>query len=414
MSTPTPDTPTPAAGTPSDGAAVPDETAAPGSEPVAQDLPGETEAQGSASDPGPDPDEDGATAPVPRAARFRPAGLVLTVVGVLLALPLVASGAWTTIMYSVGTWHHTAHTETVAPVISLVTDGPVKITVDPGATQVSVQADAWYAWDWQAPTYQATSTGDRLEIRHECGSFPVSPSCEAGLTVVLPPDTQLQVRSGNGSVVASDLTGPVDVSSSDGRIELSRIGGDVVAHSGNGRVEVTDVAGSATVSSSDGKVVVSGVGGDVITARSGNGRVEVSEVAGSATAVSRDGAVLVNQVGGDVDARSGNGRVEVVSVAGSATAVSRDGAVLVEDALGNVTARSGNGSVTVYGAGVPVALDISSGNGNQRIEAATDPAAPISVTIRSSDGNVSYLAPRGPSRLSPPPGYQEDASLAGP
>ena len=374
----------------------------------------------------------------PRTVRFRPAGLALTVVGVLIGLPLVASGAWSLVMYSVGTWHHTAHAEAVAPVVSLVADGDVEIAVEPGAPQVSVQADAWYAWDWQAPTYTATVTGDRLEIRHECGRFPVSPSCEAGLRVVLPPDTQLQVRTGNGHVVASGLTGPVDVSSSDGRVELVHIGGDVVAHSGNGRVEVTDVTGSVTATSSDGRVVVngvdgdvatarsgngrvevtdvtgsvsatssdgavavSGVGGDVITARSGNGRVEVTEVRGSATVSSSDGAVVVNRVDGDVEASSGNGRVEVVSVVGSVTATSSDGAVLVEDVLGSVTARSGNGSVVVYGTGVPVALEISSGNGRTTIEAATDPAARTAVTIRSSDGNVSYLAPRGPSRVTP-------------
>lgn len=374
----------------------------------------------------------------PRAVRFRPAGLALTVVGVLLALPLVAAGAWALIMHSVGTWHHTAHTETVAPVVSLVSDGAVEIVVDPGATQVSVQADAWYAWGWQAPTYRATTIGDRLEIRHECGSFPVGPSCEAGLTVVLPSDTQLEVRAGNGPIVASDLTGPVDVASGDGRIELSRIDGDVVAHSGNGRVEVTDVAGSATVSSndgavvvsgvdgdvvearsgngrvevsdvtgsatvssSDGKVVVSGIGGDLIEARSGNGSVEVSQVHGSATVSSNDGSVVVNRVDGDVDARSGNGRVEVVGVVGSVTATSNDGAILVEDVLGEITARSGNGAVTVYGTGVPVALDISSGNGRQTIEAATDPTAPISVTIHSNDGGVSYLSPRAPSGVTP-------------
>ncbi len=385
-----------------------------------------------------DPGPADRSAPAPRTVRFRPAGLVLTVVGVMLAVPLVASGAWAAVMYSVGTWHHTAHTEAVAPEVSLVADGAVEITVDPGATQVSVQADAWYGWDWQAPTFEATRAGDRLEIRHECGRFPVSPSCEAGLTVVLPPDTRLEVRAGNGPVVASDLTGPVDVSSGDGRVELSRIGGDVVAHSGNGRVEVSDVAGSATVtssdgavivsgvggdviearsgngsvevsdvagsatvSSSDGKVSVSGVGGDVVTARSGNGSVEVSDVAGSATVSSSDGSVAVNRVDGDVDARSGNGRVEVVGVGGAVTATSSDGPVLVEDAFGSINARSGNGSVTVYGTGVPVALDISSGNGRQTIEAATDPTAPTSVTIRSSDGAVAYLSPRGPSQATP-------------
>lgn len=341
-----------------------------------------------------------APALAPRTVRFRPAGLVLTVVGVLIGLPLVASGAWSLVVYSVATWHRTAHTEPVAPVVSLVADGDVDVTVDPAATQVSVQADAWYAWEWQAPTYTATLTGDQLEVRHTCDSFPISPSCEAGLHVVLPPDTQLKVRTGNGHVVASDLTRAVDVSTSDGRVELARIGADVAAHSGNGRVDVTDVTGSVTATSNDGAVVVNGATGDVPDARSGNGRVEVTGVGGSVTASSSDGQVVVNGAGGDVTASSGNGRVEVTSVAGSVTATSSDGAVVVEDVRGDVTARSGNGSVVVYGSGLPVALTISSGNGSQKIEAPTDPAAGTTVTIRSADGNVSYLAPRGPSRIS--------------
>jgi len=413
---------------------------------------------------------------------------VLTVVGVLVGLPLVLSLAWPLVVYSVATWHATSYTERVAPKVKLVADGKVEVTVDPGATQIAVKADAWYAWGWQAPTYSVTGSGDTVEIRHKCGRFPFDPSCEAALRVVLPADTELEVRTSNGHISASDLNGNVDVSSSDGRVELARINGDVVAHSGNGRVEVSDIVGSVTVTSSDGAVAITGVSGDVIKGRSGNGSVEATDVHGSATLHSSDGAVTASQIGGDVvaesgngtvkvsdvrgsvtarssdgavvvdkitgdviaarsgngrvevsgvtgsvsayssdgevvvhtvdgevDAGSGNGRVEAVSIGGSVTAESSDGAVVVEDVAGNVVARSGNGSVTVYGPGVPVALDISTGNGRQTVEAATDPAASITVTIHSSDGRVSYLAPRGPSRLSTVPdvvGLAQDEAVA--
>jgi len=356
---------------------------------------------------------------------------VLTVVGLLIALPLVLSGAWQLVVYSVARWHTTAYTETVASTVLLVADGKVEVSVDPDATQVVVKAKAWYAWGWQAPTYASATRGDELEIRHKCDSFPIGPSCEAGLVVVLPPDTQLVVLTTYGRVTASDLVGPVNVSSGDGRVQLEHITGDVIAHSGNGRIEISDIAGSVDAHSSDGAVVVDsvrgdvnarsgngrleisdvrgsvgarsgdgavvvrGVGGDVLDARSGNGSVEVSDVTGSVVASSADGHVFVHGAGGDVEAQSGNGRVEVIGAGGSVSATSSDGSVLVEEVAGNVMARSGNGRVTVYGPGVPVSLSISSGNGGQRIEAATEPFAQIRVTIHSNDGSVAYLPPRG-------------------
>lgn len=130
-----------------------------------------------------------------------------------------------------------------------------------------------------------------------------------------------------------------DVRSSDGRLDVRDVGGPVAAHSGNGAVEV---AGA----------------GEAVEASSRNGRVEVTGFRGShVSASSRNGAVrVVAQVSPrQVDASSRNGDVEVM--------VRRE-------------------------EGVAYAVDLSTRNGEQRNEVASDPASDRRIALSSGNGSV--------------------------
>ena len=61
----------------------------------------------------------------------------------------------------------------------------------------------------------------------------------------------------------------------------------------------------------------------------------------------------------------------------------------------DIDAHASDGDVTVYGTGEPVALDISTNDGRQTIEGPIDPTSSGHVRIRTSDGDASYLGPRG-------------------
>ena len=80
-------------------------------------------------------------------------------------------------------------------------------------------------------------------------------------------------------------------------------------------------------------------------------------------------------------------------VGGEAIARSSSGGIFVASVVGHIDASTSSGRVTVHGNGTPVALDISTSSGRQSVEAPTDPAAPVTVRIRSSSGAVEYLGP---------------------
>ena len=78
---------------------------------------------------------------------------------------------------------------------------------------------------------------------------------------------------------------------------------------------------------------------------------------------------------------------------GAVTTRTSDGRTTIATVDGDITARASDGDVTVYGNGEPVALTIATNDGQQTVDAPTDPNAPVSVHIRTVDGAASYLGP---------------------
>jgi hypothetical protein len=221
-----------------------------------------------------------------------------------------------------------------SPVVELVADGDITVTT--GGSGVDVERTSRTAST--DTKYTASVSGDRLVVRHECDWWRPG-FCTAGLNVTVPEGTEVVVRSIDGSVEATSLTGPLTVRTSDGSTTISDITGDV------------------SLKASDGSVSIDGIDGDV-DAQTSDGWIEVQRVTGSVTTHTNNGSTTIAAVEGDVDA------------------------------------RASDGDVTVYGNGEPVALTIATSDGRQTVDAPTDPNASISVRIHTADGSASYLGPR--------------------
>jgi hypothetical protein len=299
-------------------------------------------------------DDRPTTAPTPPPDPTRsPLGRALAWTGGIVGGLLILGGA-VSVAGQLAATTVTAHESFPASdVVELVADGHVTVAV--GGSTVEVDRTARYAFG--RPTFTSEVDGDRLVVSHLCRSWVFS-NCTASLDVTLPADTRLVVRTSNGQIRASGLTGDADLRTSNGRVAVSQIGGDLRVRTSNGEVTVADVGGDAVLGTSNGTIHVGGVDGSV-EARSSNGEVRVDDVGGAAYV------------------RSSNGGLEVAAV------------------RGDVDAQTSNGSVTVRGTGEPVALDISTSNGRQTVDAPTDPDADVQVRISSSSGDVSYLGPRG-------------------
>jgi len=269
-----------------------------------------------------------------------PGSRMLRTFGTVFAAVLVAGFAWATTGTLADLWggrETTTSTSTydARPTVELDADGDVTVTT--GGTQVVVHRTS------RAPLGHirdsVDDSADRLVVQHKCPAF-IDGSCTADLAVTVPTGTA------------------------------------VVVHSSNGQVSVRGLQGALTARLGDGAASVAGIRGDV-DVRSSDGHVDVRDVVGSVNARSSDGSVLVSGVTGDVTAHSTDGRVDVSAVEG------------------DVEATSSDGDVTVRGTGEPVALEISTSDGHQTVQAATDPSATRHVRIHSTDGDVAFLGPRG-------------------
>lgn len=293
------------------------------------------------------------TAPAPEAERQGPSPVVvaLRTGGIAVAAVLVAWAGVQAADWAIGTEGEERSTHASAPTVELVADGWVTVRASE-SDSVEVRRD-WRQGLSQV-SYNAVESADRLVVTHDCPWF--SGSCRAALDVTLPADTHVVVRSSSGAIT------------------VEGVAGDLVARTGSGQVRVERVGGDVTAWTASGKVVALGVGGD-------------------AELDTESGSIEARDIGGDLDARTASGRVEVFGVGGSAVARSSSGGILVADVVSDIDASTSSGRVTVHGNGQPVALDISTSSGSQTVQAPTDPAAPVSVRIRSSSGAVEYLGP---------------------
>lgn len=280
------------------------------------------------------------TAPRPPQPPQTPGSRMLRTFGAVFAGLLVLAGAWASIGTIASLWggrdtQTATATYGARPTVELVADGGV--TVATGGDQVVVHRT------WRVPLgsihYSVDDSADRLVVKHRCPQF-IDGSCTASLAVTVPTGTA------------------------------------VVVHASDGQVAIRDVQGAVTARLSDGSASITGVHG-AVDVRSADGHVDVRDVVGDVTARSSDGSVLVSGVTGDVTAHSTDGRVDVAAVDG------------------DVDASSADGDVTVRSTGEPVALDISTSDGRQTVQAPTDPSATRHVRIHSTDGDVAFLGPRG-------------------
>ena len=324
-------------------------------------TPGTTSSPGSSPAPGPATD-----------GRRGTAGRVLLAVGLGLGVLVVAWAALLLVDRAVSSTETTREDYDASADLGLVADGDVEVRADDAITGIEVEVVAHRGL--VSPRYGVEQVGDRLVLTHECPSWAwFSWVCSGELRAVVPTGTAVDARTSNGDVEASGLDG-AELRSENGDVVAQAIGGDVLATSSNGDLVLADVGGDVEARTSNGDVEASRVEGRV-TARSSNGDVAASDVGAGVLARTSNGSVDVSTVGGEVEAQSSNGRVEVAGAAG------------------DVLARTSNGSATVVGDGEPVNLVIDTSNGSETIEGPTDPAAQRTVEVRSSNGDVAYLAP---------------------
>jgi DUF4097 and DUF4098 domain-containing protein YvlB len=144
----------------------------------------------------------------------------------------------------------------------------------------------------------------------------VSPS--VSLKVFLPQASDVQARTGDGSIRARDVSGRISLNTGDGSIHGAKLSGEVTAHTGDGSVTLDDVSGRVNLHTGDGGVSVVGALA-ALKAHTGDGSIAVRATGDSATAedwdlTTGDGGMtleLPSNFNAEVDARTGDGGISV-------------------------------------------------------------------------------------------------------
>ena len=145
--------------------------------------------------------------------------------------------------------------------------------------------------------------------------------------VKVPRELNLNLRTGDGSIHSTNLSGDLQFSSGDGPIKGLELKGAIRIHTGDGNIELSNIDGNLTANTGDGNVTVSGRF-DLLDVRTGDGAIRAmaekgSKISDGWSVNTGDGSVdlrLPDNFSAELDARTGDGSINVdfpVLVSGS-------------------------------------------------------------------------------------------------
>jgi DUF4097 and DUF4098 domain-containing protein YvlB len=118
----------------------------------------------------------------------------------------------------------------------------------------------------------------------------------------------------------------VDLQTSGGSIDLSNVGGTVLARTSGGSISAGKLGGTATLKTSGGSIQVNGANGALVAKTSG-------------------GSIRIGDTAGPVEARTSGGSISLANVSGTVVAHTSGGGIHIEGAMGSIDASTSGGSI---------------------------------------------------------------------
>lgn len=199
----------------------------------------------------------------------------------------------------------------------------------------------------------------------------------------------VRLETGNGHLLARNITGKVEAITGASTIQLDEIGGDVHARSGGGDIEIGKAGGDVRAETGGGGIHIVSAGGKVFAVsgggelsvgsaqamvlQTGAGAIHVDKCTGEVTASTGGGSVDLNEVTRDVNVRSGGGSIKAVRIAGGLRVDTGSGPIVVDLAAtrGSFTEsrlETAAGDIVVYipddlGITIRAAVELANGEG---------------------------------------------------
>jgi hypothetical protein len=207
---------------------------------------------------------------------------------------------------------------------TLSVSGPVQLRIATGAGSIKVRKGDSNSVRIQAEI-RADSHGDAALVREIEQNPPIRQSgntvtigtevrrwehVSISYEVTVPAETQVEARSGAGSVRVYDVAGPLDAASGAGSVNAENIGARVMVKSGAGSIGVSRAGGDVNAATGSGALELNDVKGSA-DAETGSGSISVSGATGRVRAHTGSGRIRVAKANADVDAKTGSGGIEV-------------------------------------------------------------------------------------------------------
>lgn len=157
---------------------------------------------------------------------------------------------------------------------------------------------------------------------------------------------QVYIRSSNGRIEIFGITGDLIAINSFGTMQIEGISGNAEIENANAPIEITEVGGFLKVSNNFAPIEISDIDKEV-TVRSSNGRVSIENTKAGVNVSNRFGEVSVESVTGPVTITNANDPVTVSRVFAPVTVVNQFGTVTVSGIDGSVSIENANASVNL-------------------------------------------------------------------
>ena len=126
----------------------------------------------------------------------------------------------------------------------------------------------------------------------------------------LPSTTQLELKTGGGSIKVYGIKGDSELKTSGGSVDVSDLAGKLNAETSGGSISLREVTGDARVETSGGSIEVASLSGSLHGNTSG-GPIHISRVDGDVDVETSGGSIRIEGAGGRVIAKTSGGSIEV-------------------------------------------------------------------------------------------------------
>ncbi len=187
----------------------------------------------------------------------RSAGRILTALGLVLALVMIAGGTSSVVSLFWLRSEDSSVTYAAASAVNVSSEcGDVTVQAA-DAQEIVLKTHVW--WSFSKPTVTSQQVGDSREVRVDCPGLSLGVGNSAAVTLLVPASTTLAVHASAGRVDLRGLAGSITATSDAGEVRASSLRSpSVTAKSSAGAVRLTFSLAPQTVvaTSSAGRVDV--------------------------------------------------------------------------------------------------------------------------------------------------------------